>query len=51
MSIDSKLVEVMRACRSMSKDAENPTADYKYLSAEKLIGKVNEQFTNHNSYR
>ena len=47
MSIDAKLVSVMQACHSMSKDAENPTAGYKYLSAEKLIGKVNEQFTKH----
>lgn len=50
MAIGEKIIEVMRACRYMSKDATNPTVGYKYLSAEKMFGKINEELTSRGLY-
>jgi len=50
MSIGSKIVDVMRACRLIGKDAVNPTLGYKYTSATALFAKINSEFTERNLF-
>lgn len=50
MSLGEKMVEVMQACRYMFKDAENPNAGYKYVSARTMFAKINEELTKRGLY-
>lgn len=50
MSIGEKMIEVMQACRYMYKDAENPNAGYKYVSAATMFAKINEELTKRGLY-
>lgn len=45
MSLGSKLVNVARQCRYMTKDGYNSFQKYKYTTAAGLFAKVNEAFT------
>ena len=50
ISLGEKMVEVMQACRYMFKDAENPNAGYKYVSASTMFAKINEELTKRGLY-
>lgn len=50
MSIGTKMIEVMRACRYMVKDAENAAQGYKYLSAAGMFAQINAELTARNLY-
>lgn len=41
IKIATKLIQVMKACRYISKDAENKEQKYKYVSAAAVLEKVN----------
>lgn len=50
MSIGSKMVEVMRALRTVGKDAVNDTQNYRYTSAATLFAKINAELTARNLF-